>query len=655
MVHGLRPPSAKNLPLPKSKEEIGERGRTGRAHGSATLLKIKDVLENKKVLGQYECQQLHDQVTNGTIPATGIQKEADRLQAVIMANTGPPLSNNFLRINFLENKCKSLVAVLHNRPHMAEGLVQTDQQVFRDLLQLLQENNPDDGKDSRLFRNKSKLTIRDIVALRPGTSFLGNLSGEERRALGDLRSNKDFLIKEADKGGNVVLWPHSLYLEEAHRQLGNDRFYKKLPSDPTAVFAVKFRHLLERARDLGIISHHEFEFMWVEIPVTATFYMLPKIHNDSQRPPGRPIVAGIGSLCEKACMYVDHFLQPLTRSLPSFVLDTSHFIRICREVSLPPNFLLVTCDVESLYSNISHDDGITATLYFLDQLGHSDRMHDSLVVDLLEFIMRHNFFLFDRTYYLQVSGVAMGARCAPAVANLFLGWWEATMVYPLEEFKRHVCHWSRYIDDLFFIWTGSIDECRNFITSLNRNSHNIVLTYSFSSTVVTFLDLQVMIRDGSLHTKLFRKPTATNCLLDYRSFHPMHTRNGVPVGQFLRTRRNCTSDEDFHQEALSLTNRFRQRHYPRRSISVAFQRANSHTQESLLVPQNKHLRLMNWSAHISPDEAWFAGRYAWGITSPVIEGYSLRHFESNGSLGRDGLPAEIEAAGHVVLWDCQCH
>ncbi|CAJ0955141.1 unnamed protein product [Ranitomeya imitator] len=77
---------------------------------------------------------------------------------------------------------------------------------------------------------------------------------------------------------------------------------------------------------------------------------------------------------------------------------------------------------------------------------------------------------------------------------------------------------------------------------------------------VTFLDLQVMATDGVLTTKLFRKPTATNSLLDYRSFHPVHTKNGVPVGQFLRIRRNCTSDLDFHQEARILTNRFKQRH-----------------------------------------------------------------------------------------------
>ncbi|XP_069612078.1 uncharacterized protein [Ranitomeya imitator] len=99
---------------------------------------------------------------------------------------------------------------------------------------------------------------------------------------------------------------------------------------------------------------------------------------------------------------------------------------------------------------------------------------------------------------------------------------------------------------------------------------------------VTFLDLEVVMENDTIITKLYRKPTATNGLLDFRSFHPQHTRHGVPIGQFLRTRRNCTRDEDFKSEALALTSRFKERNYPQRCISSAFQRARSETQESLL-------------------------------------------------------------------------
>ncbi|XP_069624236.1 uncharacterized protein [Ranitomeya imitator] len=137
--------------------------------------------------------------------------------------------------------------------------------------------------------------------------------------------------------------------------------------------------------------------------------------------------------------------------------------------------------------------------------------------------------------------------------------------------------------------TGSTEECCQFIDFLNTNTHNIFLTHSMSSSTVTFLDLQVILENGSIVTKLFRKPTATNSLLDYRSFHPVHTRMGVPTGQFLRVRRNCTDDSDFQREARELTTRFKNRHYPHGSISRAYQRASAHTQDSLLEPRTRVL------------------------------------------------------------------
>ena len=39
------------------------------------------------------------------------------------------------------------------------------------------------------------------------------------------------VIKPADKGGAIVLWPTS-YLDEAHKQLNNTKYYRKVPHNP---------------------------------------------------------------------------------------------------------------------------------------------------------------------------------------------------------------------------------------------------------------------------------------------------------------------------------------------------------------------------------------------------------------------------------------
>ncbi|CAJ0946046.1 unnamed protein product [Ranitomeya imitator] len=488
--------------------------------------------------------------------------------------------------------------VMYRRPDILQTISTDDRQTFQDLLELLEENEADPNRRKFPHRNKSlkapsfslipaikiffEMVKRDIMAMPIRVSGPSNLSIEEKRALMALQNNRDFIIKEADKGGNVVLWSTQHYEAEAKRQLNNLQYYQKLPSDPTSIFLSKFEQLLHRALQLAIISPQEKQYLWVANPVTATFYMLPKIHKDSLNPPGRPIVSSVGSMCERAGEYLDFFLQPIASSLPSFVRDSSHFIDICSQVILPTDFLLITCDVESLYSNIDHKDGIGALAYFLDKKTSMDRAHDSFLLDLMSFVLHHNFFLFDRVHYLQRSGVAMGARCAPAYANIFLGWWEDKIVYSSPLFTAHVHAWYRFIDDVFIIWRGTKEECAVFFDNLNSNLHNIFLTYSCSARDVTFLDLRVFPHEQHLATDLFRKPTATNSLLEFSSFHPWHTKVGVPTGQFLRVRRNCTRDGDFLIQARELSERFRHRGYPKRVISTAYQRARGQDQKSLL-------------------------------------------------------------------------
>ncbi|KAG8248014.1 hypothetical protein J6590_049366 [Homalodisca vitripennis] len=48
-------------------------------------------------------------------------------------------------------------------------------------------------------------------------------------------------------------------------------------------------------------------------PKTQIFYHLPKIHKPSRPPPGRLIVASIGSPTERILAFVDDNLQPLVR------------------------------------------------------------------------------------------------------------------------------------------------------------------------------------------------------------------------------------------------------------------------------------------------------------------------------------------------------
>ena len=63
-----------------------------------------------------------------------------------------------------------------------------------------------------------------------------NLTPAEKGAIQELKERDGIVRKQADKGSAVVIMDKVAYVEEANRQLTDERFYNKLDSDPTEEF-----------------------------------------------------------------------------------------------------------------------------------------------------------------------------------------------------------------------------------------------------------------------------------------------------------------------------------------------------------------------------------------------------------------------------------
>ncbi|CAJ0930513.1 unnamed protein product [Ranitomeya imitator] len=360
----------------------------------------------------------------------------------------------------------------------------------------------------------------------------------------------------------------------------------RLPSNPLPVYKSELIAILEEAVYEGTIPKQVLDTVSKLEPKLPTFYIIPKIHKDSIDPPGRPIVAGNDGLCEIICDTLDFFLKPLVTSLPSYIRDTTFALQRLDGMHLTNDMVMVTADVESLYTSIRHKDGIAAATWFLRMSNLDARLVDLLII-LLEFILTHNSFIFDRKIFLQKQGTAMGASCAPSYANLFLGAWER-QIFSSDPVlgTENIHHWMRYIDDVWFIWEGPRQDLDLLMSRLNMNELNIKLTYKVGREL-EFLDIQIRTTsNGNLTTEVYRKPTATNTLLHARSSHPGSTIRGIPTGQFLRLKRICSDDFAFEEQAKILRDRFRERGYSRKAIRDSYHRAK-HTPRNELLYKNK--------------------------------------------------------------------
>lgn len=124
----------------------------------------------------------------------------------------------------------------------------------------------------------------------------------------------------------------------------------------------------------------------------------------------------------------------------------------------------------------------------------------------------------------------------PMYANFFVSSLEEECIYVSHHFWK-VLGWWRYIDDIFLLWLGTEIELAAFHEFLNGNFPDIAFTLSWSKSALQFLDVNVKIIDGQLHTKLFTKETDRNTLLRYENWHPKKMLDSLPFSQIVRVRR----------------------------------------------------------------------------------------------------------------------
>ena len=429
------------------------------------------------------------------------------------------------------------------------------------------------------------------------TDIKSNINKSQRKAIKDLQKDTSIVIKEADKGGAIVIMDANHYEQMVSDQLEDQSFSKKLPQNEDKKTMSQIGKLI---RNHGQnLTKNEIDYLTNFEVRTSNFYGLPKIHKSKEiqenirncknthikipKPEDlklRPIIAGPSSSTQRLSNLLDILLKPLCKKVPSFIRDDMDFLNYIPD-RVPLNTILVSFDVTSLYTNIPHDLGIQAVTFWLEkyQAEIPTRFPPDFIVSGLKLVLENNHFYFNDNFYLQIKGTAMGTKVAPTYATLVMGYLEEKLYNELPflfdvNFATYIKeNWKRCLDDCFIFWTKSEEELQTFHSTINSIHQSIKFTIESSTTHLPFLGILIIKEEEKIKTDLYCKPTDTHQYLSFNSCHPSHTKRNIP---FNLARRICTivSENDTKKKRLYELKIFLKRqHYPEGLIDSAIRKA----------------------------------------------------------------------------------
>ena len=182
-------------------------------------------------------------------------------------------------------------------------------------------------------------------------------------------------------------------------------------------------------------------------------------------------------------------------------------------------------DISSLFTNVPLEEtiNICADALYCNDSDAQPLISKAVFIELMKSATSEVEFSFNNIMYKQTDGVAMGLPLGPALANIFVGFYEEKLFSQ----KSKPSTYFRYIDDTFAMFCNE-EESENFFKQLNCLHPSLKFTFEKEkNNCLPFLDINVERTVTGFETSVYRKPTFTGQYLRWESFSPTKQKTNL--------------------------------------------------------------------------------------------------------------------------------
>ena len=165
--------------------------------------------------------------------------------------------------------------------------------------------------------------------------------------------------------------------------------------------------------------------------------------------PMHPIVSACCTATYNTAKFSTKILQNYCGKTSCFVKECTDFIKKIKHLSInPEEETLVSYDVSALFTSILVPVAplvINSKIYTCTNFTNVCKIPIEKFIKFLEFTITNYIFCFNKKFYKQLQGAAMGSPVSPVIANIYMEYFESLAI---PSSPTSINWWFRYVDDV---------------------------------------------------------------------------------------------------------------------------------------------------------------------------------------------------------------
>ncbi|CAF1128678.1 unnamed protein product [Rotaria magnacalcarata] len=247
----------------------------------------------------------------------------------------------------------------------------------------------------------------------------------------------NYILRETGKSGIFHIGNSVDYEKKAEAYRQKTGVYIELYSNPLwSVFDKVILLLNDLRSNKYILSWQLHKMMPEREKVQLDYlYFIPKPHKTGT--PLKPIVSSMNMPTTGISKFLDKIIRPIfdkhARSIT--IIDGASLIQRLEAYTtngyLKPKTYLYTFDITDLYTILPKEESLDILVEFLLQHGYEkvQNIPIDIIRKLALIVIKENVFVYEKKFYRQVIGDAMGSAFTITLANIFMWEWQMQVVH----------------------------------------------------------------------------------------------------------------------------------------------------------------------------------------------------------------------------------